>query len=119
MAIKSTGRHYTISLLVNYTGNLELRSFYYSMLHPNNACRKHLILSFYQRYKKSSIRRQWSPVKICRSCKKLTNYEHPALSKTKTNRSCFRSSLALCILLLPWKTHRIHGPNLFKSNDKK
>jgi len=38
-------------------------SFYCSMLRPNNACRKHLILSFYQRKKKSSIRRQWLPAK--------------------------------------------------------
>jgi len=37
------------TLVVNYTGNLEVLSFCYSMLHPNNACRKHLILSFYQR----------------------------------------------------------------------
>ena len=37
-AIKSAGRRYTISLLVNYTGNLEIRSFCYNMLHPNNAC---------------------------------------------------------------------------------
>jgi len=57
-AIKSSGRRYTISLQVNYTSNSELRSFCYSMLHPNNACRKHRILSFYQRKKKSSIRRQ-------------------------------------------------------------
>jgi len=62
-AIKSVGRRYAISLLVNYTGNPELRSFYCSMLHPNNACRKHLILSFHQRKKKSSIRRQWWPAK--------------------------------------------------------
>jgi len=56
------------------------------MLHPKNACRKHLILwamAFYQRKKKSSIRRQWLPAKICRSCEKLTNYEHLPLSKTK------------------------------------
>jgi len=46
---KSAGRRYTISLLVNYTGDPELRSFYSSMLRPNNACGKHLILSFYQR----------------------------------------------------------------------
>jgi len=45
-AIKSAGRRYTISLLVNYTGNNELCSFYCSMLRPNNACRKHLILFF-------------------------------------------------------------------------
>jgi len=63
MAIKSPGRCYTISLLVNYTGNLELRSFCCSMLHPNNACRKDLIFSLYQRKKKSSIRRQWLPAK--------------------------------------------------------
>jgi len=56
-AIKSAGRRYTILLLVDYTGNLEFCSFCYSMLHPNNACRKHLILSFYQRKKKFSIRR--------------------------------------------------------------
>jgi len=62
-AIKSAGRRYTISLLVNYTGNPELCSFYCSMLRPNNACRKHLILSFYQRKKKFSIRRQWLPTK--------------------------------------------------------
>jgi len=61
--MKSVGRRYTISLLVNYTGNLELRSFRCSMLHPNNACRKHLILSFYQGKKNSSIRRQWLPAK--------------------------------------------------------
>jgi len=58
-AIKSAGRRYTISLLVNYTGNPELRSFYCSILRPNNACRKHLILYFYQRKKESSIRQQW------------------------------------------------------------
>ena len=62
-AIKSAGRRYTISLLVNYTSNPELRSFYCSMLRPNNACRKHLILSFYQTKKKSSIGRQWLPAK--------------------------------------------------------
>ena len=79
-AIKSVGSRYTISLLVNYTGNLELRSFYCSMLHPNNACRKHLILSFYQRKKKKAM------VTCKRSdavVKKLTSYEHLALSKTK------------------------------------
>jgi len=64
MAIKSAGKRYTFSLLVSYTGNLELRSFCYSMLHPNSACRNHLILSFHQRKKKSSIRRQWLPAKI-------------------------------------------------------
>ena len=37
----------------------------------------------------------------------------------KANRSCFRASLALCSVLLPWKTHRIHGSNWFTSNDKK
>ena len=59
-AIKSAGRRYTISLLVNYTDNPELRSFHCSMLNPNNACRKHLrLISFYQRKKKSSIRKQW------------------------------------------------------------
>jgi len=63
MTIKSAGRRYTDSLPVNYTGNPKLRSFCCSMLHPNNACRKHLILSFYQRKKKSSIRRQWLPAK--------------------------------------------------------
>ena len=83
-AIKSAGRRYNISLLVNCTGNPELRSFCCSMLHPNNASRKYLILSFYQRKKKSSIRRQWLLQKICRSCKKLTNYEHLAPSKTKS-----------------------------------
>jgi len=62
-AIISPGRRYTISLLVNYTGNPELRSFYCSMLYPNNACRKHLIRSFYQRKKKSSIQRHWFPAK--------------------------------------------------------
>ena len=61
--IKSAGRRYTKSLLVNYAGNLELRSFCCSMLHPNNACRKDLILSLHQRKKKSSIRRQWLPAK--------------------------------------------------------
>jgi len=69
-AIKSAGRRYTISLLVNYTGNPELRSFYCSMLRPNNACRKHLILSFYQRKKKSSIRTQWLPAKDLSQFKK-------------------------------------------------
>jgi len=54
-AIKSAGRRYTISLPINCTGNPELRSFCLSKLHSNNACRKHLILSFYQRMKKSSI----------------------------------------------------------------
>jgi len=49
LAIKSAGRRYTIPLLVNYTGNLELRPLCYSMLYPNNACRKHLVLSVYQR----------------------------------------------------------------------
>jgi len=48
MAIKSE-RRYTISLLVNYTGNFKRRLFCYSMLHPNNAFRKHLIISLYQR----------------------------------------------------------------------
>jgi len=62
-AIKSGGRRYTISLLVTYTGNPELRSFCCSMLRPNNACRKHLILSFYQRKKRFSIQRQWLPAK--------------------------------------------------------
>jgi len=47
------------------------------MLRPNNAYRKHLRLSFYQRKKKSSIRRQWLPAKD------LTNYEHLAISKTE------------------------------------
>jgi len=78
--MKSAGRRYTISLLVNYTGNLEVRSFCYLMLHPNNACRKHLILSFYQRKKKKAM------VTCKRSdavVKKLTSYEHLALSKTK------------------------------------
>jgi len=52
--------------------------------------------------------------------KKLTNYEHLALSKTKkASPSCFRASLALCTLLLPWKTHWIHGANWFTSIDKK
>jgi len=62
-ATKSAGSRYTISLLVNYTDNPEHPSFCYSMLHHNNACRNHLILSFYQRKKKSSIRRQWLPAK--------------------------------------------------------
>jgi len=54
------------------------------MLHPNNACQKHIILSFYQRKKKSSIRRQWLPTKRSAAVvKKLTNYEHLSLSKTK------------------------------------
>jgi len=65
-AIKSAGWRYTISLLLNCTGNLELRSFCYRMLHPNNACRKHLILSFYPRKKKYPIRRQWLPAKDLR-----------------------------------------------------
>ena len=99
-AIKSAGRRYTISLLVNYTGNNELCSFYCSMLRPNNSCRKHLILSFYQRKKKSSKRRQWLPAKICRSCKKkLTNYEYLALSKTKKQTqvaSGLHQTCALC-----------------------
>jgi len=81
-AIKSLGRRYTISLLVNYTSNPELRSFYCSMLHPNNACRKYLILSFYRRKKKSSIRNNDYLQKICCSCKKMTNYEHIAMMKT-------------------------------------
>jgi len=62
-ATKSAGRRYTILLLVNYTGNPEHRSFCYSMIHPSNACRNHLILSFYQRKKKSSTRRQRLPAK--------------------------------------------------------
>ena len=81
--IKSAGRRYTVSLLVNYTGNPELCSFCCSMLHPNNACRKHLILSFYRRKKNSAIRRQWSPAKDLPQLQKLANYEHLALSKTK------------------------------------
>ena len=82
--MKTAGRRYTISLLVNYTGDPELRSFYCSMLRPNNACQKHLILSFHQRKKKSSIRRQRLAAKRSAAVvKKLTNYEHLALSKTK------------------------------------
>jgi len=63
ISVKISGTHHTISLLVNYTGNAKLRSFCYSMLHPNNACRKHLILSLSQRKKKYSIRRQCLPAK--------------------------------------------------------
>jgi len=63
IAIKSAGRRYTISLLLKYAGNSELRSFCCSMLHPNNACRKDLLLSLHQRKKKSSMRRQWLPAK--------------------------------------------------------
>jgi len=33
-------------LLVNYTGDPELHSFYCSMLRPNNACQKHLLFFF-------------------------------------------------------------------------
>ena len=82
-AIKSEGKRYTISLLVNYTGNPELRSFYYSMLHPNNTCRKHLI-RFIRERKNLQYEGNGYLQKIFRSCKKLTNYEHLALSKTKS-----------------------------------
>jgi len=52
--------------------------------------------------------------------KKLTNYKHLTLSKTKKQTQvCFMASLALSTLLLPWKTHRIHGASWFTSNDKK
>jgi len=61
-AIKPAGRCYTISLLIKYTGNPELCSFYCSMLHPNNACRKHLTF-FLSEKEKSSIQRQWLPAK--------------------------------------------------------
>jgi len=54
------------------------------MLHPNNACRKYLILSLYQRKKTLQYEGNGFLQKICRSCKKLTNYEQLALSKTKT-----------------------------------
>jgi len=66
-AIKSAGRRYTISLLVNCTGNSELRSFCYSMLHPNNFNTKAMVTC-----KRSAA-----------VAKKLTNSEHLALSKTK------------------------------------
>ena len=83
-AINSAGRRYTISLPVNSTGKLELRSFCCSMLHRNNACRKHLILSFYQRKKKIFDTKEMVTCKRCAAVvKKLTNYEHLALSKTK------------------------------------
>jgi len=103
---------YTISLLVNYTGNPELRSFCYSMLRPNNACRNIEYFLFIRERKNLQYEGNGYLQKICRSCKKLTNYEHLALSKTKkANPSCFWASLALCTLLLPWQTHRIHGAN--------
>jgi len=44
-------------------------SFYCSMLRPNNACRKHLILSFYQRKKNLRYGGNGYLQKICRSCK--------------------------------------------------
>ena len=83
-AIKSSGRRYTMSLLVNYTGNPELCSFYCRMLRPKNACRKHLILSFLS--EKEKIFNTKAMVTCKRSAavvKKLTHYEHLALSKTK------------------------------------
>jgi len=59
-----------MSLLVNYTSNPELRSFYCSMLRPNNACPMHLILSFYQRKKDLQYEGNGYLQKICRSLKK-------------------------------------------------
>jgi len=99
IAIKSVGRRYTISLLVNYTSNPELRSFCCSMLHPNNACRKHLILSFHQR-KKKNLQYEGNGYlqKICRSCKKLTNYKHLALSKAKKQTQVASGLHLLCTL---------------------
>ena len=82
-ATKSAGRRYTISLLVNYTSNPEHRSFCCSMLHPNNACRNHLILSFHQRKKNLQFEGNGYLQKICRSVNKLTNHQHLAQSKTK------------------------------------
>ena len=44
--------------------------------------------------------------------KELTNFEHHALSKTKKQTQVASGVyLAPCTLLLPWKTHRIHGAN--------
>jgi len=119
--IKSAGRRYTFSLLVNYTGNPGLRSFCYSMLHPTVPVENISYFVFIRERKKSSIRRQWLPAKdLWRLKKKLTNYEHLALSKIKkANPSFFRASLALYTLLLQWKTHRIYGANWFTCTDKK
>jgi len=38
--------------------------------------------------------------------------------KLTSNRSCY-STIALCTSWLPRKTHSIHGPKCFTSNDKK
>jgi len=53
--------------------------------------------------------------------KKLTNYEHLALSKKTSKPKLLQGFISpvLCTLLLPWKIHRIHGANYFTSNDKK
>jgi len=76
-AIKSAGRLYTISLLVNYTVKAELRSFCCSMLHPNNACRKHLILFFIRERKNLQYEGTGYLQKICRSCKKTDKLRAP------------------------------------------
>ena len=82
-AIKSAGRLYTISLLVNYTVKAELRSFCYSMLHPNNACRKHLILFLSEKEKIFNTKALVTCKRSAAVAKKLTNYEHLAVSETK------------------------------------
>jgi len=46
------------------------------MLHPNNACRKHFILSFYQRKKSSILRQSVTCKRSAAVVKKLTNNEH-------------------------------------------
>ena len=82
-AIKSAGRRYAISLLVNYTGNPELCSFCCNMLHPNNACQKHLILLFIRKTKIFNTKVIVTCKRSAAVVKKLTSYEHLAPSKTK------------------------------------
>jgi len=76
-AIKSAGRRYTISLLVNYTGNPKLRSFYCSMLRPQQCLSKTSNTFFLSEKKELQYECNGYLQKICRSCKKkLTNYKN-------------------------------------------
>jgi len=78
-----SGKRYTTALLGNYTGNLDLRSFCCSMLHPNNACRKHLLILSVREKKIFNTKAMVTCKRSSAVVKKLTNHECLALSKTK------------------------------------
>jgi len=90
------------------------------MLHPNNACRKHLMLFLLEKEKIFNIKAMVTckrPASVVNK-KKLTNYEHLSLSKTKKQTKLLQGFISPVHFVVAMENTSNPRCQLFTSNDK-